>query len=431
MRAWKIAVPIVAVGLAGWFAQRGAGSLTAKNSLPTAKVRQGDLRLDVRTTGELETGQNVTLFAPPVGGGTLQIVHLARDGTHVKRGDVVLEFDPSEQEYNLEKNRSDLEEAQQEIAKAKAQAEVQNSDDRLAMLKAKFAVRKAELEVQKNPLLAAIDAKKNVLALDQANRALAQLEQDIKSHASSNQAAVQVAQAKYSKAKIEMQRAEANIKNMTIRAPIAGVVKVRENMRAVGGFFYTGMTVPEFRNGDQAQPGTPIAEILDMGQMGITAKVSETDRPGVNVGEAAEIRVDAIPGEVFQGKVKSVAGMAIQSPFGVNPTRKFDLGVAFDKVDRRLRPGYTVHITLVGQAEKNVLYVPRVAIFEKNGKPLVYVRHGDDFVARDVKLVAETSAWAVVNSLERGEEVALVNPTGQSRAKSKKPVGPTIQGTRR
>lgn len=431
MRAWKIAVPIVAIGLAGWLAQRSKGSLTTQDNLPTARVRQGDLRLDVRTTGELETGQNVTLFAPPVGGGTLQIVHLDRDGTHVKAGDVVLEFDPSEQEYNLEKNRSDLEEAQQEIAKAQAQAEVQNSDDRLAMLKAKFAVRKAELDVQKNPLLAAIDAKKNVLALDQAKRALAQLEQDIKSHASSNQAAVQVAQAKYSKAKIEMQRAEANIKNMTIRAPIAGVVRVRGNRWAVGGFFFTGMTIPEFRDGDQAQPGTPIADILDMGRMGITAKVSETDRPSVNVGEAAEIRVDAIPGEVFQGKVKSVAGMAIRSLFEANPTRKFDLSVAFDNVDPRLRPGYTAHITLVGQSEKNVHYVPRVAIFEKNGKPLVYVRHGDDFVARDVKLVAETSAWAVVNNLERGEDVALVNPTGQSRAKSRTPAGPTIRGASR
>lgn len=431
MRAWKIAVPIVVVGLAGWFAQRSAGRLTAKSDVPTAKVRQGNLRLDVRTTGELQTGQNVTLFAPPVGGGTLQIVHLDRDGTQVKPGDIVLQFDPSEQEYNLEKGRSDLEEGEQEMIKAKAQAEVQNSEDRLALLKAKFAVRKAELQVQKNPLLAAIDAKKNVLALDQARRALAQLEQDIQSHASSNQAALQVARAKYNKAKIEMRRAEENIKNMTIRSPIAGVVKVRENIWAVGGFFFTGMTIPEFRNGDQAQPGTPIAEVLDMSRMGIMAKVSETDRPSVRVGEPAEIRVDAIPDEVFPGKVKAVGGMALRSLFEVNPTRKFDLSVDFDHGDTRLRPGFTAHLTLVGQVEKGALYVPRVAVFEKNGKPLVYVKHHDGFVAHDVKVVAQTSAWAVVKGLVSGEEVAVVNPTGQSQAKSAAPAGPTVQGARR
>lgn len=430
MRAWKIAVPIVVIGLAGWFAQRSAGTLTDQNKVPTAKVRQGNLNLDVRTTGELQTRQTVTLFAPPVAGGTLQIVHLARDGTRVKPSELVLEFDPSEQEYNLEKNRSDLEEGGQEMAKAKAQAAVQESDDRLALLKAKFAVRKAELDVQKNPILAAIDAKKNELELDQAKRALAQLEEDIQSHASSNQAALQVAQAKYDKAKNEMARAEQNIKHMTIHAPIGGVIKVLENRQAVNVFF-TGMTIPEFRDGDQVQPGTPVATILDMGHMAIVGKITETDRPAVHAGEPVEIRVDAIPDEVFTGKVKTVAGMAVQSLFEINPTRRFDVSVQFDRPDPRLRPGFTAHLTLRGDEAKNALYVPRVAVFEKKGKPLVYLRHGNDFTAHDVKLVTQTSAWAVIKGVEEGDEVALVNPVGESRAKTRKPAGPSLQGARR
>jgi HlyD family secretion protein len=430
MRIWKIAVPIVAVGLAGWFAQRSAGKLTVQSTIPTARVKQGNLHLNVQTTGELQTGQTATLFAPPVGGGTLQIVHLDPDGTEVKAGDLALEFDPSEQEYNLEKSRTDLEEGEQEMAKARAQAEVQNSDDRLALLKAKYAVREAELQVKKNPLLAAIDAKKNLLALDQAKRVLAQLEQDIQSHASSNQATVQVAQAKYNKAKIEMARAEQNIKNMKIRSPIAGIVKVLENRQAVTVFF-TGMTIPEFRNGDQARPGTPIARVLDMGGMGITAKINETDRPSVRVGEPVEIRVDAIPGEVFPGKVKTVAGMAVQTIFEANPTRRFDLAVEFDHADPRLRPGFTVHITLLGKEVKNAVYVPRVAVFEKNGKPLVYVKQHDDFVAHDVKLEAQTSAWAVLKGVAPDDEVALVNPTGQTQSRSRAPAGPAVQGGRR
>lgn len=430
MRAWKIAVPIVVVGLAGWFAQRSAGTLTDQSKVPTARVRQGNLKLDVRTTGELQTGQTVTLFAPPVAGGTLQIVHLNRDGTQVKRGDLVLEFDPSEQEYNLEKNRSDLEEGEQEMAKAKAQAAVQESDDRLALLKAKFAVRKAELEVQKNPLLAAIDAKKNLLALDQAKRALAQLQQDIQSHASSNQAALQVAQAKYNKAKNEMARAEQNIKNMALHAPIGGVVKVLDNRGAVSVFF-TGMTIPEFRNGDQVQPGTPVVTILDMSHMAILGKITETDRPAVHAGEPVEIRVDAIPGEVFTGKVRTVAGMAVQSLFELNPTRRFDVSVQFDHPDPRLRPGFTAHLTLLGDEAKDALFVPRVAVFEKKGKPFVYLKQGGDFSAHDVKLVTQTSAWAVVKGVNRDDEVALVNPVGESRARSRTPSGPAIQGARR
>ncbi len=430
MKAWKIAVPIVVIGVAGWFAQRSAGTLTDQNKVPTAKVRQGNLNLDVRTTGELQTRQTITLFAPPVAGGTLQIVHLDGDGTRVKPGDLVLEFDPSEQEYDLEKNKSDLEEGQQEMLKAKAQAAVQESDDRLALLKAKFAVRKAELEVQKNPLLAAIDAKKNLLDLDQAKRALAQLRQDIQSHASSNQAALLVAQAKYNKAKGEMARAELNIKNMAVHATIGGVVKVMDNRGAVNVFF-TGMTIPEFRNGDQVQPGTPVVTILDMDHMTVMAKVAETDRPAVHAGEPVEIRADAIPGQVFTGKVGTVAGMAVQSLFELNPTRRFDVSVEFDHPDPRLRPGFTAHITLRGDEAKDALYVPRVAVFEKKGEPFVYLKHGDDFTSHDVKLVTQTSSWAVIKGLNPGDEVALVNPVGESRTSSRTPARPALQGARR
>jgi HlyD family secretion protein len=431
MRVWKIAVLVGVVGLAGWFAERSAGTLTPGTAMPTAKVRQGNLKLDVRTTGELQSGQSVMLFAPPVGGGTLQIVHLDPDGTAVKPGDVVLQFDPSEQEYNLETNRSDLKEAQQEMAKAKAQTAVQNSDDRLALLKAKYAVREAELQVQKNPLLAAIDAKKNVLALDQAKRGLAQLQQDIQSHQASNQAAIQVAQAKFDKAKITMDRAVQNIKNMKVRAPIAGVVKILQNSEATGGFYFTGMTIPEFRDGDQAWPGTPIIDILEMSGMKITAKVTETDRPSVRVGEPVEIRVDAIPNEVFSGKVLTIAGVALKSIWEASPTGKFDLTVGFDHPDPRLRPGFTAHLTLAGEQVKNALYVPRVAIFEKNGKPLVYVKKHGDFVPREVKVKAESSAWAVIEGPAAGDEVALVNPAEQSRPRSGAAAGPAIQGGRR
>jgi HlyD family secretion protein len=431
MRAWQIAVLIVVVALAGWFSERSAGTLTPQTAVPTARVKQENIKLDVRTTGELQARQSVTLFAPPVGGSTLQIVHLAPVGTAVKPGEVVLQFDPSEQEYNLETNRSDLEEATQEIAKAKAQGAVQDSDDRLAILKAKSAVRKAQLQVQKNPLLAAIDAKKNVLALDQAKRALAQLLQDVQSHAASNQAELQVAQAKFNKAKITMERAEQNIQNMTVRSPIAGVVKIRENRGSTGGFFFTGMTIPEFRDGDQAWPGTPIADILDMSGMEIMAKVTEYDRPSVHMGEPAEIRVDAIPNEVFPGKVMTISGMAQKSIWEASPTGKFDMTVAFDHADARLRPGFTAHLNLVGEEAKDALYVPRVAIFEKSGKPVVYVREHGDFVARGVKLQTETSAWAVIEGLAPGDEVALVNPAAQSQPKSGAASGPSVQGAQR
>src|SRR5437879_10402828 len=117
------------------FACRQTTVLATDSEIPTATVKEVDLQLKVFTTGVLRTSQSRTVIAPPIAGGTLQIITLARSGAQVHTGDVVLEFDPSQQEYNLGQNRSDLLQAEQEIVKAKADADVQTAEDQTALLK--------------------------------------------------------------------------------------------------------------------------------------------------------------------------------------------------------------------------------------------------------------------------------------------------------
>ncbi|PYV14004.1 MAG: multidrug transporter [Acidobacteria bacterium] len=391
--------------------------------IPVAKVSKGDLELKVYATGELRPVRSMMLIAPPVGGGTLRIIHLTRSGSRVNGGDVVIEFDPSEQQYNLEQSRSDLLQAEQEIAKAKADAEVQTSQDKVALLKAQFAVRQADLDVSKNELLSAIDAKKNLLALAEAHRALAQLEQDIKSHAASNRATIAVAEEKRNKAKLAMDEAQRSIESMRVRAPIGGMVEVRKNQEASGGFFFGGMTLPDYREGDEVNPGSYIAQVLETNQMELEAKLDESDRTNVRVGEAVEVHVDALPGAAFKGKVKTLPGATSGDMWGGNATRTFDATFELDKPAAELRPGFTAHLVILGSDIKGVLCLPRQAIFEKGGKPIVYVKSGSAFQSRDVEIKYQTESRVAVEGLPEGTEVALVNPE-QAMKKSQKAATP-------
>jgi len=115
----------------------------AAKVIPTTRVQKGSLAVDVHTNGELHTPHSAMLVAPSVNG-ALQIVHIAKTGSAVKAGEVVIDFDPSEQEYKLEQSRSQLAEAEQQISKAKADAEVKKAEDKVALLKAKFDVRRDE-----------------------------------------------------------------------------------------------------------------------------------------------------------------------------------------------------------------------------------------------------------------------------------------------
>jgi len=159
----------------------------------------------------------------------------------VKKGDLVMEFDPSEQRYKLEQNRSELLQAEQEITKAKADAAVTAAEDKVKLLKARFDVRRAELDVQKNELVSTIDARKNDLALEGAKRVLAELDQDVKSRSASGKASIALAEEKRNKAKLAMDQARQNIDKMRVAAPMDGLVALEKNERAAGGFFFGGM----------------------------------------------------------------------------------------------------------------------------------------------------------------------------------------------
>lgn len=413
-----IATAVVLVGLGIVFAVQELRP--AARVIPTTRVQKGTLELDVDTPGELRTPHSAMLVAPSVNG-TLQIVHLAQTGTQVKAGDVVVEFDPSEQEYNLEQSRSQLAEAEQQIAKAKADAAVKTAEDKVGLLKAKFDVRRAELEVSRNELVSEIDARKNVLNLEEARRKLAQLEQDINSRTASNTASIALLEEKRQTALLGMKQAQRSIDSMQVKSTINGLVSIKDNMDS--GMTFYGMNLPEYREGDLVYPGRFLAEVLDVDQMEVQAKVFESDRSNLNVGQLAEVRLDAQSGPVVQARVKSIAGMASRNDFGPNAVGQFEVLFAFQNHGSGLRPGISADVLVRGNQMKDQLYLPSQCLFEKDGKQIVYVKHGNNFEATVTRVKFRTENRIAVD-LPEGTEVALVNPEEIKDREKNKASGP-------
>lgn len=410
---------LAAASLASCSAQGKARS--SYEAVPVAAVKQGTVQLRVNATGELRSTRTAMMTAPAIAGGTLQIIRLLKAGSVVKAGEAVIDFDPSQQEYNLGQNRSDYQQAEEEILKAKDDAAVQAAQDQTALLKARFDVRQAELEVSKNELVSAIDAQKNELALDEARRALAQLQQDTKSHTASGQATIAVDQEKAHKAKLAMDQALENISNMQVRSPITGLVVIRQNMNASGGFFFSGMSLPDYQQGDQANAGAVIADVIDMDNMEITAHVSESDRVNVKVGQPAEIRVDALPGVLLHGSVKNVAEAA--GDFFAAGAGSSEVTIALQHPDNRLRPGFTAHIVILGDTIQKALWIPRESVFEKDGKQVVYANGVNGFEPRSVQVRYLSEGLAIVDGLRAGTQVAVIDPS-QKPAGSANPAAP-------
>src|SRR3984957_11372108 len=399
-------------------AVRRTAPAAAGDNIPTALVKRGDLDLQVYATGELRASHSQILTAPPIGGGALQITHLLHTGASVKKGDLVMEFDPSEQHYKLDQNRSELLQAEQEITKAKADAAVVAAQDKVALLKARFDVRRAELDVQKNELVSTIDARKNDLALEQAKRVLAELEQDVKSRSASNQATISLAEEKRNKAKLAMDQAQDSINKMRVMAPMDGLVALEKNEGAAAGFFFSGMSLPEYREGDQVEPGRTVGQVIDPNGMELVAKVGELERNNIKQGQSVDIQLDALPGTTFHGTVKTVGGNNPRRFWEDDSASKFEVSIALAATDAQMRPGLTARVFINGDPQENVIYAPRQALFLKDNKRMVYVRNGNNFEPREVKIQAQNESRAAIEGISAGTEIALVDPTAPRKATS-------------
>jgi multidrug efflux pump subunit AcrA (membrane-fusion protein) len=412
---WATVAVVLGAGIAV-VASRRVPLSTKSDDIPVAEAQRGDIDLKVEATGELRASHSITVTAPAVGGDALQITHLVQTGRPVKKGDVVIEFDPSEQHYKLEQNRSELLQAEQEIIKAKADAAVLAAQDKVLLLKDRYAVRGAELDVQKNELLSKIDADKNTLALIQTKRVLAEQEKDIESHKATGQAATYLAQEKYNKAKLGMDQAQQNLDKMHVTAPIDGLVSIQKNMNASGGFFFTGMTLPDFHEGDQVQPGSAIAQVVDPQGLDLRVQIGEQDRDKVKNGQPVEVTFDALPDKVFHGTVQTVGGMSMRQFFSGNTGGHFEVSIKLADEDSRLQSGFTARIVFLGGSKKDVIYLPRLAIFLKDGKRIVYVKKGNGYEQHEVTIQYQNESRAAVQGLKTGDEVALIDPTAPRKA---------------
>jgi len=395
------------------------------SAIPSVRVTREPIAAKVYSFGELRAARTATIAAPPVAGGALQIIRIVKTGTRVEEGEIVVEFDPSEQLYSMEQSQSQLEEADQQIKKMKADQAVRTAQDAVSLMAAEFGVRRAELTAKGNELLSGIEAKKNLISLEEAKRRLEQLQHDVESRASSDKADLAVQEATRTKAMMEMKLAQQNIDNMTLRAPIGGIVALSQNQDSMSGIVYSGMEIPEYREGDQVTPGRMIAQIQDFGEIEIRSKVTETERGGLDVGQQIDVQVDSKPLKRFSGSIKSLAPSAASSSLmssmssyqdyleGLS-TRSFDATFEIDPKGETLNAGVTARITIgTGQAEE-VLSVPRQALFEKDGKQIVYIKQVSGWQAQTIQIKNLTESRAVVEGISEGVEVALVNPELQN-----------------
>ena len=299
----------------------------AEREPATATVQRGDLTVRTYLRGELRAVRSTTLTAPNLGS-VSQVTQLAAPGSLARPKDLIAEFDDSDRRVYLEDAQIDVSKIKEDLKKAETELEILKSQDRVELISAEFAVRRAELDVRQNELLSAIDARKNELTLEESRRRQKKLESDIESRIQQREAELAVLREELRKAELEVDREQRRIENARVLAPLGGLVSILDNR--AGGRAGFGQSAPPVQEGDQVPPGLAIVQLLDLSEMDLVAKVEEAQRAGMREGQEAEIYLDALPGKMVKGKVKRLGTTAAMNFFRGEATKKFDCVLSVD-----------------------------------------------------------------------------------------------------
>jgi HlyD family secretion protein len=411
-------VTISALGVAGvfgWGALRASKAVVATSDsaseIPTTRVKRGRVTITVSARGELQGGNSEMLVAPMAGVDTMAITSLRDPGELVKAGDVVVEFDTTQQEFNLREAQADLLEAEQQVIQAKATSEATQEETRYQLESAKSDLVLAQLEVRRNPLLPAIVAKQNDLAVEAAQNRLHQAEQDTINKRANAEAGIAIQQAALNKAKVSAETAQRMIDSMTVRAKTSGYCNIQSN--TTGNIFW-GAPLPAWQIGDTVRAGMAVVQIPDMKNWEVSANIGELDQGHLSVGQKVSISIVALAGTSYAGHVKTMGGTT-----GPPWDRHFEARIALDEGGPALRPGMTSNIVITSEVLDNVIWVPSQGLFESDGRTFVYLETAHGFTPRDVKLVRRSESQAVLTGLNEGDTVAMSNPAQQSNPAAK------------
>jgi HlyD family secretion protein len=329
---WTIGTIIVVGLIAG-------GTIAATRGAKSTEVRiepvvYRDLIASVTASGQVVPHTKVDVSTDISG----RIINLpVKEGDMVKRGQLLLQIDPAIYEAQVEHDKAAL---------AGAKAAAVQSDANLAQAQHNYDRSSA---IQKsNPALISVEQ------LEQLKTAL-----DV-AKATKEASDFQVEQAHAS-----LQNSQSALDKTTVLAPMSGKVTrldVEQGETAIQGTL----------NKDAAT----LLTISDMGYLETRVKVDETDVSHIQVGDSAQVQLDAFPDTTFSGRVTKIANSSVKATNSSTTTTSTDQAVDYEVTIKLLnppsdtRPDFSATAKVVTDTRQHVLSIPIIALTVRENEVL-------------------------------------------------------------
>ncbi len=285
----------------------------------SGKVKRKDLSSLVNASGNIQPKRKVDVSANTMG----TIVHLAvAEGQSVQAGELLMEIDSFEYQ-------------------AAVQALVASID----AAKSDLELSQASLDKAKQDETRSVELFQNGLASEEATLAA-------KTTARVEAARVEAARHRITQYKANLAKANHDLEKVTITAPMTGVI--------------TRLNVEEGENaimGTLNNPGTVLLVIADLGTMEAWVEVDETEVVNLELGQVAEVEIDAFPDQAFSGTVTEIGNSPKNMRTGSSGEAvDFEVKITLDGIPANIRPGLSAKAEIIVAERAQALAVPLGAV---------------------------------------------------------------------
>lgn len=392
-----------------------AASQEAAGSPGTVRVERRNLRNTARLHGTVAAVESYTVLAPRLSGqmtGTMVITGIAPNGSRVRKGDILVEFDRQNQMKTVLDRQAEYDNLVQQIRKKQADQEAARAADETELKTAEVDLQSARVEMRKNEVVSRIQAEINKQNLAEAEARLKQVNDTRALKREAAAAELRILEIQRDRAQKAVTYAQNNIEKMTVRSQLDGLVVLTP--------IYKGTRMVDPQEGDEVRPGGGIMLVVDPSAMQVVARLNQVDVAQVRAGMDTEVRLDAYPDLVFPGIVDRISAIGTSSQYSKR-IRYFAAVISIRGSHPKLLPDLTAAVDVELEGSEDVLLLPREAVAAQNGQSVVRILTDGRTELRPVKTGPMNELEVVIESgLEEGMTVSR-NPNSGAGAAVRQP----------
>lgn len=388
-------------------------------------VARGSIRVVVEATGRVVPEQEVEIKCKASG----EIIKLPVDISDiVKKGNLLVQIDPENEKRSVERAEVALSSSQARLAQAKLNLQITERDFVTEKKRAEAGLKSAQVkeqEAQAKHKRAEQLILKKMLSRQELDgvktlraQASAELEsarariEDFKTwevQIASRRQDIKIAEAQVESDKLFLFDARQRLEDTTVLAPIDGVVAER-NVQ-VGQIIASGI--------NNIGGGTTVMKLADLSHIYVLVSVDESDIGMIEVGQQAQIVVDAHPKVFFPGQVVRVATKGTINSNVVT----FEVKVKVTGSNQQLlKPEMTANVEIVAVEKNEVLLIPVAALERKQRESFVTVWNEDGTTEQRAVLTGASDGEfiEIISGLNEADEALIPDGVAQGRWQSDK-----------